>query len=299
MPGSLLPTVEAEDGTIYGRAFPVARVANNAGPEVELQYYHLWRVDCGEHGHPLDAEHVSVLLRASEKDVNAAHWKAVYWYAAAHEQTVCDVSQIARASTLQAEDRGAKIWISPGKHASYLDERLCSRGCGADRCEDMVPLAVARVINLGEAGHPMNESLFVASSQWQLELKMQQTDFPAEPLVRLAGLPETEIAWFNPGRHPAQGVIAISGTTGLAMARGASETASSVGVASDETGGAISVARHSTGSALGTSYRNTVHALGTSIRQIGRAVAIPAKPKNDAGGAQQPAAEKPPDSGVK
>jgi hypothetical protein len=276
-----IPTVEAEDGTIYGQASPLKQTWASSEPEVELHYFHLWRTDCGEHGHPLDDEHVSVLVRASQMDLNAATWKALYWYAAAHEQTVCDVSQIARASTLHAEDRGAEVWISPGKHASYLDERLCSRGCGADRCESMTPLAVARVINLGEVAHPMNESQFVTSSQWQLALKMEQTNFPAPPLTRLNALPDTEIAWFNPGRHPAQGVIAISSTTGGAMAKGASETASSLGVATDQAGGAISVAGDSTSNALGKSYRSTVHAVGTSIRHVGRALGIPNRPKKN------------------
>ena len=120
--------------------------------QVELHYYHLWRQDCGEHGHPLDTEHVAVLIQASGAIEVEATWKALYWYAAAHEQTVCDVSQIARASTLRAEDKGAQVWISPGKHASYLDARLCQRGCGADVCEAMVPLQAGRVINLGEPG---------------------------------------------------------------------------------------------------------------------------------------------------
>src|SRR5215467_6738015 len=81
-------------------------------------------------------------------DLSSATWKAVYWYAAAHENTVCDVSQIARASTLHAEDHGARIWVSPGKHASYFNEMLCQRGCGADRCEDMTAMVPLQVINL-------------------------------------------------------------------------------------------------------------------------------------------------------
>ncbi len=285
-PNLRVPTVEAEDGTIYGQAFPLVRAAagpeGGGEPEVELHYYHLWRLDCGEHSHPLDTEHVAVLVRASQSDMEQAAWKAIYWYAAAHEQTVCDVSQIARASTLHAEDKGAQIWISPGKHASYLDERLCQRGCGADRCEAMMPLPPGQVINLGEQGHPMNGSAFISSSAWPLKFKMEQTDFPEEPVARLERLPATEIAWFNPGRHPAQGVIAISSATEGAMAKGASETASSLGVATDSTGGAISVAEDSTGSALGVSYRRTVHALGISAWHVGRALGLSEKPKPDA-----------------
>ncbi len=277
-PNLSVPTVEAEDGTIYGQAFPAmratVRVVGSSGPEVELHYYHLWRRDCGEHPHPLDTEHVAVLVQASQSDTTQATWKALYWYAAAHEQTVCDVSQIASASTLHAEDKGAQVWISLGKHASYLDERLCHKGCGADVCQGMAPLPPGQVINLGEPGHPMNGSLFIASRAWPLEYKMEHSNFPEEPVARLEGLPPTEIAWFNPGRHPAQGVIAISSMT-------AGKTTSSLGLATDSTGGAISVAEGSAGNALGTSYRRTVHALGISARKVGRALGTSTKTDSD------------------
>jgi hypothetical protein len=145
----------------------------------------------------------------------------------------------------------------------------------------MVPLQSGRVINLGEPGHPMNGSLFISSSAWPLGFKMEHTNFPEEPVARLERLPPTEIAWFNPGRHPAQGVIAISSSTESAMAKGASETASSLGLASDSTSDAISVAEDSTGGALGMSYHKTVHALGTSARYVGHALGLSGKPKRD------------------
>jgi hypothetical protein len=197
--GVKTPEVEAENGTIYGQVSPATTSGANA-PAAEIHYYHLWRRDCGGHGHPLDTEHVAVLVRASDADILNATWTAVYWYAAAHENTVCDVSQIARASTLHAEGHGAKVWISPGKHASYLNEVLCKRGCGADRCEKMVPLTLGGIVNLGEVGAPMNQSAFIASSAWPLATKMSHSNFPAEPLARLEALPDTEIAWFNAGR---------------------------------------------------------------------------------------------------
>src|ERR1035438_456475 len=87
------PTVKAENGTIYGQVFP-AKSSSGDLPTAEIHYYHLWRRDCGPHGHPLDTEHLAVLVRASDSDPGAARWKAIYWYAAAHEKTVCDVSQI-------------------------------------------------------------------------------------------------------------------------------------------------------------------------------------------------------------
>jgi hypothetical protein len=274
-PGIVAPTVEREDGTIYGQASPLHASAVGAGvPEVELHFYHLWRQDCGPHGHPLDAEHVAVLLQASSADWHSAIWKALYWYAGAHEQTVCDVSQIARASTLHAQNRGAQVWIAPGKHASYLDARLCHAGCGADLCERMVPLAKGPLVNLGEVGHPMNASVFASSSAWPLALKMQHTNFPAEAVARLERLPDTEIAWFHPGRHPAQGVIAISSTTEGAIGKGGAETTSSMHKADDAASNAISVAGDSTGNALGMSYRKTRHALGKSVGSVGAAIGV-------------------------
>jgi hypothetical protein len=272
------PTVKAQDGTIYGQVFP-AKNSTTETPMVEIHFYHLWRTDCGPHGHPLDTEHVAALVRGSGGDPASDKWKAVYWYAAAHENTVCDVSQISRASTLKAQDRGAKVWISPGKHASYLNETLCRRGCGADRCQEMVALDPARLINLGEPGHPMNASAFISSNRWPLAEKMQASNFPSVAISRLELLPPTDIAWFNPGRHPAQGVIAVSGSTEEAIAHSGRNTTDAISSAGNSTDSAISVAGDSTGNALQKSYYKTVHALGTSSRHVGDALHL--SPKSD------------------
>lgn len=289
--GSLAPEVETENGTIYGQVFP-AKLANDGSPAVELHYYHLWKADCGRHGHPLDTEHVAVLVQASGAALSSARWKAVYWYAAAHENTVCDVSQIARASTLHAEDRGVKVWISPGKHASYLNSALCQKGCGADRCVRMARLIPAKVINLGEPGFPMNGSVFITSKAWPLESKMSISNFPAAAIARVNELPDTDIAWFNPGRHPVQGIIATSSTTERSLAISAAETTAAMDGASSSTGNALSDAGGSTGaavsdasqstnSALEKSYRHTRHALMISIRPVGEALHITSKPKGE------------------
>ncbi len=264
--GVVQPTVEREDGTIYGQAF-LSKSSSTDAPVVELHFYHLWRWDCGGHGHPLDTEHVAVLVRGSSGDLATARWRALYWYAAAHEKTVCDVSQIARASTLDAVDHGAKVWISPGKHASYLNETLCQSGCGADRCEAMVPLAAGPIVNLGEVGRPMNGSMFIASEAWPLEGKMMATNFPVGVVARLNSMPETEIAWFNAGRHPAQGVIAVSASTEDAIANSGENTTAAIDLAGD-----------STGNALQKSYEKTKHALGKSIRSVGDALGVTSKP---------------------
>ncbi|HEX5283482.1 MAG TPA: hypothetical protein VFW30_05130, partial [Bryocella sp.] len=132
---------------------------------------------------------------------------------------------------------------------------------GADRCEAMKPMRTSRIINLGEPGHPMNGSAFIASTAWPLEQKMSHTDFPAEPIARLNALSQSDIAWFNAGRHPAQGVIAISYTTGEAIAGSGGDTDAALALASDKTG-----------NALQKSYRNTKHALGTTVKDVDKAL---------------------------
>ncbi len=154
VPNQAKPTVEQENGVIYGQVFPRAGHSD----QVEVHYYHLWKTDCGERGHNLDAEHVSALVVRDQ----ASNWSALYWYAAAHEDTVCDASQIARATAVDAVSRGPRVWISRGKHASFLSDVLCAHGCGGDICREMVPLVTAQIINLGELSAPMGGASFGA-----------------------------------------------------------------------------------------------------------------------------------------
>jgi hypothetical protein len=142
----------------------------------------------------------------------------------------------------------------------------------------MVALPPGKLINLGEIGHPMNGSLFISSTAWPLANKMANTNFPGGPVARLNELPESDIAWFNAGRHPAQGVIAISSTTEEAIADSGQNTTTAISVAGDSTGTAISTAGDSTGNALQKSYRNTKHALGTSAEHVGKALHLTPKP---------------------
>jgi hypothetical protein len=249
------PVVAAEDGTIYGQATPRA-LKGNAGPLVELRYFHLWKSDCGRIGHPLDTEHVSVLI---ERD--ADEWRAIYWYAAAHQDTMCDASQIARASTLGAENGGAPVWISRGKHASFLNPELCRHGCGGDKCGSMHALSVSRIVNLGEEQSPMNGSLWIASAEWPIAAKLARSDFGPEALARLERLPASDIAWVNPSKRPEQATIAASGSAAdaLAMSKGKADTA-------------ISLAGDDTGNALGSTYGKVTRSLKKSVLGVGRFV---------------------------
>ncbi len=264
VPSRLKPVVEDDDGTIYAQAFP-------QGNRVELHYYHLWRRDCGEMGHDLDAEHVSALL---QYDRDIGEWRALYWYAAAHENTICDASQMARGATVHAGITGATIWISPGKHASFLDQKICTHACGGDRCERMAPLTIKRIINLGEPSAPMNGAVWVNSPEWPLADKLRRTDFTPSRIDRLERLPETDIAWTNPGKRPVQSVI-LGGNDALGgVATGARATNTALVVADDNTGAALDDATTSTSNALTRSFRGVTKALRKTVTNTGKAIGI-------------------------
>ncbi|HEY1803376.1 MAG TPA: hypothetical protein VGG45_02745 [Terracidiphilus sp.] len=267
VPFQAKPTVEIENGTIYGQVFP--RVGH--ADQVEAHYYHLWRTDCGEMGHNLDTEHVSVLLVRDE----ASTWRARYWYAAAHEDTVCDAGQITRAGTIDAELHGPEVWISLGKHASFLSEAICAKGCGGDNCHDMVPLATANVINLGELHAPMNGSTWIDSPEWPLAAKMSRSDFTEARMARLDPLSATSIAWAEPERRPGEAVIRSGLATRNGLAVGDRETDMALDLANADTGKAMAIASNHTGNGLSRAYRNVRKALGKTARNVGGTIAGP------------------------
>jgi hypothetical protein len=139
-------------------------------------------------------------------------------------------------------------------------------------------LSPSKIVNLGEPGHPMNGSVFIASSEWPLMDKMSKTDFPPEPIARLSRLPETDIAWFNAGKHPARGIIAKSSSTQQALAGGARNTTSSLSTAATSTDTAISVTQDSTGNALEQSYKQTKRGLSATARHVAEALHLTKKP---------------------
>ena len=269
-----VPTAIADDGTIYGQAVPY----KGRRDEVELHFYHLWRLDCGEMGHALDAEHVSVLLRQRNEDT-PLEWTALYWYAAAHEDTMCDASQMTRASILGAEEHGPKVWISPGKHASFLNEELCSHGCGGDRCTMMVEMKNSEIINLGELRHPANGARWLASSRWPLAEKMRRTDFTEPRISRIKRLRSTDIAWANPAKRPAQAAIYGGNSALNGIATGGRSTDTALTVANDNTGKALGNAEDHTTDALKKSWHSMTRAVGAAAKAT--ANAIEQKPKDD------------------
>ena len=263
VPATKIPTILADDGTIYGQASPRKDKPN----QVELHYYHLWSKDCGEMGHRLDTEHVSVLVKTGASVDDA---KALYWYAAAHEDTICDASHLTRAAAIDAQDRGATVWISEGKHASFLSEVMCTHGCGGDRCAQMQPLETRQIINLGEMNAPMNGIAWLASPEWPLSDKMSRTDFPQARIARVDRVPETDIVWANPAKRPAQATIlgANSGIRGAATGARAADIA--LDVTDTSASSALDTTTNKTGNALTSSSKNVWKALKKSTREIGK-----------------------------
>ncbi|WP_370561405.1 hypothetical protein [Edaphobacter albus] len=267
-PGLAVPTVVSDDGTVYGQAFPLRK------DELELHFYHLWRKDCGQMGHALDAEHVAVLLRRESGSEGRSKWRAMYWYAAAHEDTVCDASQITRASTLEAEDQGATVWISSGKHGSFLNEELCTHGCGGDHCADMDKMKTEDVVNLGEWLYPADGAVWVASPQWPLADKMRRSDFTEARVKRLERLPETDVAWANPSKRPAQAAIYGGNSAVNGVAIGGRSTDTALVLANDKTNRALDKAQRNTGNALTKSYRNVRKALKGAATSTTRTLGV-------------------------
>src|SRR5262245_19910713 len=178
VPGDLTPSIKDRNGTIYGQVFP--RGSTNLGFFVEAHFYDLWEKDCGYfNSHPLDAEHVSVLIRTTNPSLLISEWHATQWYAGAHEDTICDSSQIAPAAVVNAEDSGATIWISWGKHGAFFNPQVCSSGgCGLDRCEATTLTLNPSPVNIGETQAPLHGAIWIFANGWALADKMS-TDFSA------------------------------------------------------------------------------------------------------------------------
>jgi hypothetical protein len=241
-PNEAEPRVLAQDGTIYGQAFPVK---SSDGPRIELHYFHLWATDCGRLAHPLDVEGVSVLLAAGDAGAAAEQWRALYWYAAAHEETVCDVSHGAHARALDAETQGGNVFISRAKHASYLSQKRCKLGCGGDSCKNSMEMPVARVVNLGQPGRPLHGTVFVTSPRWPLAKKMDP-DFTDAVVQQLAGANPKKIMAVNSALPPVRATI-----------NAGEQILSGTGTGKRHTGSALKTGKDATGSALGKAFRAT------------------------------------------
>jgi hypothetical protein len=249
------PVVLHKNGTIYGQAF-LATAGAPGVVQVELHYYHLWSRDCGRLNHPLDAEHISTLVQGTDLTSLAETWRATYWYAAAHQDTLCDASSAAKAAVLKAEQHGPVVWISNGKHASFFVQEDCERGCGGDRCRNMKELKQAALINIGEKDAPLNGASWINATTWQLPQKLQP-DFTPTLIAQIDTLSEkSDVIGVSTVPGSVRGVIRVSNTTTSGLATG-----------KNHTGSALSTATKKTGGALGTSYRAVKGALGGKSKE--------------------------------
>jgi hypothetical protein len=182
--------------------------------------------------------------------------KAVYWFAAAHQDTVCDRGHGAGAKELHAVEKGPVVWVSQGKHASYLSKQSCAYGCGSDRCGELTRLKPARMVNLGETGAPLNGAVWVEHPSWNLAKKFR-TDFPAETLAQLEHPKKQGIVWLNGSLAPAQALVLAGNATGDGLATG-----------NRHTGEALTTAENHTGRALATSAGKVKGSLKKAHRAV-------------------------------
>ncbi len=255
-PGAAEPIVLEKNGTIYGQVFQIAP-SGRLGEFFEIHYYHLWGRDCGQTGHDLDAEHVSALIHSRTASDPISAWRAVYWYAAAHEDTICEASHFARGAAVGGEQQGPVVWISEGKHASFLSQEICRGGCGGDDCSQMLSMPMAKLLNLGEPSAAMNGALWFTSARWPL-LKKMGTDFPESRLAEIDSSAANIITRVNGSPAPVQAMVHAGGST-----------ASALSAADRKTDLALSAADSNTSNAAGKSAATVGRFLKRAIRAVG------------------------------
>ena len=217
--------------------------------------------DCGRGGHALDAEHVSALVESARLDAPAGAWTARLWYAAAHEGTLCDASSGAHASSIGAERAGPDIFVSRGKHASYLTQGQCKWGCGGDVCSDAQPLQPAAIINIGEPGAPMNGAEWVASRRWRLAEKLQ-SDFDPSVRAKLDASNTARVISLMIHLRAPQAPVLAGDTVVDALATAGRSTSSALNATGDVAAQAVGASAH----AVGASMKRTASGIARFLR---------------------------------
>jgi hypothetical protein len=251
-PWALDPRVIDRSGTVYGHV--ALRAARPGRVEIEIKYFHLWGRDCGRPSHALDIERVSALVHAPRLDAPADDWQAAYWYAAAHEGTVCDASSGAAAQAVRATAVGPYVYVSRGKHASYLNRGHCKWGCGSDLCDPGPPSPRGAVLNLGERDAPLNGATWLGSRRWGLADKLA-TDFDPDLRARFDREPPSAVLALQVARRPIQAPI-LGGDTGLdALILAGKAATLSLDAAADGTATAVEATAQAVGTAAGKTLR--------------------------------------------
>jgi hypothetical protein len=253
------PRIVDRSGTLYGHV--ALRALRPGDVEIEIKYFHLWGRDCGRPSHALDIERVSTLVRAARLDAVPEEWEAAYWYATAHEGTVCDASSGAAALAVRATTVGPYVYVSRGKHASYLNRGHCKWGCGSDQCDPGPPAPRGDVLNLGERDAPMNGATWLVSRRWDLADKLT-TDFDGELRARFDRESPSTVLALQVARRPIQAPI-LGGDTGLdALIEAGKAAILSLDAAADATATAV----EATGQAIATAAGKTLRGVAWFLR---------------------------------
>jgi hypothetical protein len=262
-PGKKDPVKPDRNGTIHGRVFRSGQDGNS----IEIHYFHLWANDCGFGQHPLDVEHVAALLEMQPSVAFAGEYKAKYWFGSGHQGTVCDAANGARAADIAAETSGGAVWISRGKHASFLSQDACNRlGCGGDSCEIMRAMPPGKLINIGEPGAPLNGAAWIASKKWAFHDKFS-TDFTPKVVARIESAQPREVVSIYPALIPAKAFILGGNHTLTSLGAGGKHTGSALKTADKHTSNALGLSVEKTGNALKTAGRATAEFLGLKSKK--------------------------------
>jgi hypothetical protein len=267
------PRVTARNGTVYGQVFPVRR-SGLAGSFVEIHFYHLWAKDCGMNGHALDAESVYALLWADGQGAPPEMWRAEFWLAAAHENTLCDLSTGASAAALAAVDRGPDVWVSRDKHASFLSRKLCSAGCGNETCDGARAMRISKLINLGEPGLPMNDAVWAQSASWPLASKMTP-HYTGALIARMPAGAEVELV---PAREVVRGTrstVRVAGRTYGSFVAANASTGAALEAGATGAAAGVNASRASMRSSAGNTRRSLKAAFSSIERSLRRAFRPP------------------------
>jgi hypothetical protein len=174
---------------------------------------------------------------------------------------VCDASSGATGQALRATQTGPFVYVSRGKHASYLNRGHCKWGCGSDICDPGPASPRASVVNLGEPEAPLNGAAWLRSRRWGLAGKLA-TDFDPALRARFDHDAPTTVLALRAGRRPFQAPI-LGGDTGLDALVEAGEAATlSLEAAADATATAV----QATGNAAATAARKTLRGVGWFLR---------------------------------
>jgi hypothetical protein len=138
------------------------------------------------------------------------------------------------------------VWVSGGKHASFLRQDLCRGGCGADDCTIMLPLTPANLVNIGDPGAAMNGALWANSPRWPLAHKMR-SDFSDAVLARIEASTSDVVIEKNKLQVPVKPLYHSA----------------------DKTTGAISMAGEKTDAAMSAANASSSNAVDTATTKVG------------------------------